>query len=177
MSPGSIFASGTRLPWPYSAYELCGRSTPTRRYAQRTRPEQSKPVDGDSPPQRYGTPTSSRANRAARSALVGGGGSRLDSGPGLISLELAVAGSTPAAARAATRQNRGTRLRRVVGIGAGRTVRARAPRRCARRTWSVRDSPHGSHEGGYVYPSTGPKGQRVEEVTKHGRVARELVEA
>src|SRR4026208_2251742 len=107
MSPGASFDSETRLPWPYSAYELCGRSTPTRRYAQRTRPEQSKPVDGDSPPPRSGTPPSSRANRAARSALVGGGGSRLDSGPGLISLELAVAGGPPATATGASGQSGG----------------------------------------------------------------------
>src|SRR6187551_224612 len=170
MSPGSIFASGTRLPWPYSAYELCGSSTPTRRYAQRARPEQSKPVSGDSPPQRYGTPTSPRAKRAARSALVGGTGTTVGSGPGLSSLDVAVAGSVPAARRAATRQSRGRRLRRVVGIVGGRTVRARAPRRCARRTWSVRDSPEDSREPGYVYPSTGPKGQRVEQVVEHARV-------
>ena len=41
----------TRRPSPYSAYELCGRSMPTPRYAQRTRPEQSKPPRGR-PPQR-----------------------------------------------------------------------------------------------------------------------------
>jgi len=102
-------------PSPYSAYELCGSSTPTRRYAQRTRPEQSNPPSGDSPPHLYGTPTSPSANLAARSALVGGG-STIESGPGLISLDDAVAGSPPAATRTARRQSRGTRLRRVVDI-------------------------------------------------------------
>src|SRR6185436_16797242 len=49
--------------------------------------------------------------------------------------------------------------------------------RCARRTWSVRDSPEDSREPGYVYPSPAPKGQRVEQVVEHARVGAELVEA
>ena len=60
-----------------------GRS-PTRPYAQRTRPEQSKPVEGDSPPQRYGMLTASTAKKTARSAVVGGSGVR-----SLVTIEVA----------------------------------------------------------------------------------------
>src|SRR5262245_31524993 len=52
----------------------------------------------------------------------------------------------------------------------GGTVRTRAQRRCARQTWSVRDSPEDSEEPGYVYPSTGPKGQHVDDLAEHARI-------
>src|SRR5919108_6235870 len=121
MSPGSMPVSRPRRPSPYSAYELCGSSIPTRPYAQRTRPEQSKPVEGDSPPHRYGTPTASTAKDTARSALVGGGGAGQRSlgktyVVGLPFPVAAVPGNPSAATRATARANRGTRLRREVGI-------------------------------------------------------------
>jgi hypothetical protein len=58
----------------------------------------------------------------------------------------------------------------------GGTVRARALRRCARQTWSVRDSPQDSREPGYVYPSTGPKGQRLDELEQRVLLGADPVE-
>jgi hypothetical protein len=90
--------------------ELCGRSTPTREYAQRTRPEQSKPAAGDSPPQRYGVPTVSTANRAAFSPFVGGSPSYPCSGVRTARAPSSTTASAGAARRSSARPQ--TRMHR-----------------------------------------------------------------
>src|SRR5207253_10611892 len=52
------------------AHEEWGRLTPTCAYAQRVKPEQSKPVRGEVPPQWYGTPRCLSATLTTRAALA-----------------------------------------------------------------------------------------------------------
>src|SRR5664280_1807482 len=58
----------------YCAPEVRGRETPARAQDHWTRPEQSKPLPGDSPPHTYGTPIWLSAAWIAPAAPEGTGG-------------------------------------------------------------------------------------------------------